>query len=141
MTVGAGEKHGMIRRDFVQVLTSRKPGRFPKCFDPAAASDPFSGWSFSGALGKFCQKVGEGVGAFEVESQFAFADSKNVAVRIGQPRKERSIMKIDHARSMKSPGLIVGSDEQNPPTFNGNGLGARLFVVNGINISIEKEEI
>ena len=50
-------------------------------------------------------------------------------------------MEVDHTRRMEVPGIVIGADEKNATGFDGDGLGARLFFVNGVNISIEKEKI
>jgi len=57
MTVGAREKYRTARRNFIQVMPSREPRRFPKRFDPAAPSNPFAAPGSHDALFHFRQKI------------------------------------------------------------------------------------
>jgi len=97
----------MISRNWIKILPSRETRWFPKGFDPAAPSDPFPGLGFLDPLFNLGEKILERVGSFEIQSQFAFTDSKNVAMRIGESGNDRPMLEIDHARCMKSSRIVI----------------------------------
>src|SRR5207247_5315670 len=95
--IGAGEKKRVVGRDLVEISPRRKLRRFPEGLDPAAAGDPFAGLSFSDALFHLCQEIFERVGALEIQSHLALADSKNVTMRIRETWSDGFAGKIDDA--------------------------------------------
>ena len=60
---------------FVEIGARWKLRRFPERFDPTAAGNPFALLGFRHALAHFREKIGECVGAFEVQRHLAFADT------------------------------------------------------------------
>src|SRR5689334_18781376 len=107
MTIRPSEKDRLVGRDFVQILASRELRRFPKGFDPAATGDPFAGLGFGDALFHPRQEIVEGVGAFEIQSQLAFADSENMAMRISEAWDHGPAMEIHDLLGVKFPGFVV----------------------------------
>src|ERR1043166_2287161 len=97
----------MIRRDRIQILTSRELRRLPKRFDPAATGDPraFPGLTDTGFY--FRQKRFERIRAFKIQAHLALADSENVAMRVGQSRNDCVTMEIDSLRCVKFLGSLV----------------------------------
>src|SRR6266404_8341242 len=98
MTIGAREKNRIVLRDFVELRARRKLRWFPKCFDPAAARDPFATFGLRNALLNPGEKIFERVRPFEIQFHLALADSENMAMRIGETRHDRFAAKIDDAR-------------------------------------------
>ena len=64
-----------------------------------------------------------------------------MAMRISEPGDHRAAVKIDCACSVKFSCVIVRTNEENPPAFDQDRLGLRLFFVNGVNISVEKQKV
>src|SRR6266404_8828585 len=107
MAIGAREINRVIRRDFVEILSARKLRRLPESFDPAAARDPFTAFGLYDALSHFGDKIFERVRAFEIQTHLAFADSEDVAMRIGQAGHDRLAMKIDNLCGVKFLRVVV----------------------------------
>ena len=97
VTVRAGKKYGIVGCDCIEILLCWKLWRFPKCFDPAAASDPFAGRGLRDARFHFGEKIFARVRPFEIQIHLALANSENVAMRIGQAGHNRFAAQIDNA--------------------------------------------
>ena len=140
MTVGAGEKNGIVRRDLVEVIARGELRRLPKCFDPTAARDPFSALRFRSALFHLREKIFEGVGAFEIQIYLALADAEDMAVRIGQTRHDGFPIEIDDARvvALNFLGVRVRADQDDAPVFGRERFRVRRVLVPGVNISVDE---
>ena len=107
VTVGAGEIERIIRRDFVELFARRKLRRFPKCFDPAAAGNPFAALGIGYPLLYFGEKLVKRVCPFEIQIHLALADSENVAMRVGQTGYDGFAGKIDDTGGVKFLRVVV----------------------------------
>ena len=143
MTVHACEKDRIIRRDFIQILPRWKLRRFPKRFDPAATGDPFPALGSGNALLHFGEKILTCVRAFEVEIHLASANPEDVAMRIGQAGYNSFSGKIDNVRFVVGEFLrvCVRADKDNSIFFDRDGLGARLMLVDGVDVSVNENKI
>ena len=90
---------------------------------------------------RFCEKIFERVGAFEIQTQFAFANSENVAMRIGQSRNNRVLVEIDRAFSAKFFSRFLRANKNDPVFFDCDRLGVRFFFVQRVNVAVGQEKI
>ena len=82
----------------------------------------------------------ERVCALEIQGQFAFADAKDVAVRIGQPRHNSFAAEINAARSTSLMFFRVGirPDKNNPVAFHRDRFRMRLALVHCVDVAVNK---
>src|ERR1700736_4292668 len=121
----------MIRRDFIEVAASRELRRFPESLDPTAPRDPFVMFGLGDARLYFGQKILKRIRPFQIQIHLARADSKDMAMRIGQARHDRRSVKIDHAgvRAGIFFCVAVWADKNNTLILYGDGLSPRLSLV------------
>ncbi len=98
VAVGAIEKDWIVWRDLIEVPARRENWRRPESFNPTAAGDPFARLFLIDALFNFREKIFEAVDAFEVERDFAKADSGKMMMRVSESRQHRLAGQIDDAR-------------------------------------------
>jgi len=82
----------------------------------------------------------ERVRSFEVQSQLALADSKNVAMRISEPWRNGFTRQIDDVCFVGPEffGVRILSNENDATALDRNCLGGRLLAVNGVDISVNE---
>jgi len=143
MPVRPYQKHRMLRRDGIEFRSGREGGRRPEGLNPAAPDDPFTLGRLGNAGGNGGQKGGAGVGSFQIQGQFAFADAKQVAVGIGEAGVHHGSGQVHKARSGATVGhgFGRGPDENDTPAPDGNGLGPGLPIIEGVHGAVDEQDI
>jgi hypothetical protein len=62
-------------------------------------------------------------------------------MRIGQAGNNRMFVEVDRARRVKFLGVFIGADKNDAIFANRDRFSARLFFVNGVNVSVDQQKI
>ena len=96
MAVGAVQDHRIVRRHGVEVIAIGETRLGPVRLDPVHADDDLALRGLGDPRLQPLHRVGQRGGAFEVKHQFALADVAQVRVGVGEARKQRRAVQVDH---------------------------------------------
>ena len=141
--VGTRQEHRIVGRDLVEILPGREHRRAPEGLDPPAPGDPLPRAGRIDPSLHPREKLGQRVGALEIEGHLPAADAAEMHVGIREPGDHRGTAEVDDARvrtdEPPKPAVVAHIDDL--VALDRDGLHPGLPRIRGVDLPVPESEV